>query len=56
MLVVSTHIVAVDVGVVLVGDIGVVKPLVVLEEGEELSVSNRIDRAGNSALQKRLSL
>ena len=43
MFVVSAHVV-VDGGVVLVGDLGVVEPLNVVEEGEELSVGDRIER------------
>ena len=43
MLDISAHV-AVDVGVVLVGDLGVVEPLDVVEEGEELSVGDRIER------------
>lgn len=43
MLVVSAHAV-VDDGVVVVGDLGVVEPLDVIEEGEELSVGDRIER------------
>ena len=43
MFVVSAHVV-VDGGVVLVGDLGVVEPPDVVEEGEELSVGDRIER------------
>ena len=43
MFVVSAHVV-VDGGVVLVGDLGVVEPLDVVKEGEELSVGDRIER------------
>ena len=43
MFVVSAHVV-VDGGVVLVGDLGVVEPLDVVEEGEELSFGDRIER------------
>ena len=41
---ISANVVAVDVGVVLVGDLSVVEPLDVVEEGEELSVGDRIER------------
>ena len=44
MLDISAHVVAVDVGVVLVGDHSFVEPLDGVEEGEELSVGDRIER------------
>ena len=41
---ISARVVAVDVGVVLVGDLSILEPLDILKEDEELSIGDRIEK------------